>query len=55
VGDNGIGIQTLSAVPSEGDRLGLRLLAELVGEAGGQFDVSSGAEGTTLAMKVPAG
>jgi signal transduction histidine kinase len=54
VGDNGIGIQVPSAGPPDGDHLGLRLLAELVGEAGGRFDVSSDAEGTTVAMKVPA-
>jgi signal transduction histidine kinase len=55
VGDNGVGIQPLAALPRDGDHLGLRLLAELVGEAGGRFDVTTGAEGTTVAMKVLAG
>jgi signal transduction histidine kinase len=54
VRDNGVGIKRNGTVPSDADHLGLRLLSELVSEAGGRFDVHSGTEGTTVAMKVPA-
>jgi signal transduction histidine kinase len=53
VRDNGVGIASRNG-SSDGDHLGLRLLSELVGEAGGRFDVHSGDRGTTVAMKVPA-
>jgi signal transduction histidine kinase len=54
VRDNGVGIRRETKAPSDGEHLGLRLLSELVDEAGGRFDVKSGTEGTTVAMKVPA-
>jgi signal transduction histidine kinase len=54
VRDNGVGIRRETKAASDGEHLGLRLLSELVDEAGGRFDVKSGTEGTTVAMKVPA-
>jgi two-component system NarL family sensor kinase len=55
VSDDGVVIAAGRSAETNGDHLGLRLLAELVDEAGGRLDIrSEPGHGTIVALAVPA-